>query len=175
MSGYYGLMDIAGVTPQLVLKNIHDRLNREGLEVTNQRGMTWRTYGDQFLARSQDAQRIAALAIYVSRRQVYRARAGESPDPDDVLGLLPNQASIDNATESAKSYIPWGVAEIGGLIYRQRGMAPTQFGAIIGGIIESNIQTIGSPGRERQLLEIHERAERTGQPQVAPQFTVTSW
>jgi hypothetical protein len=105
MGGYYGLMDIAGVTPQLVLKNIHDRLNREGLEVTNDRGMTWRTYGDQFLARAQDTQRIAALAIYVSRRQVYQARAGQNPDPDHVLRFLPNQASIDRATEVARSYI----------------------------------------------------------------------
>jgi len=54
-------------------------------------------------------------------------------------------------------------------------MAPTQFGPIVGGIIQSNLETIGAPGRERQLLEIKERAERTGQPQVAPQFTITSW
>jgi hypothetical protein len=54
-------------------------------------------------------------------------------------------------------------------------MAPTQFGSILGGIIQSNIETIGSPGRERQLLDIKERAERTGQPQVAPQFTIKSW
>jgi hypothetical protein len=54
-------------------------------------------------------------------------------------------------------------------------MAPTQFGPILGGIIQSNIQTIGSPGRERQLLDIQERAQRTGEPQVAPQFTITSW
>jgi hypothetical protein len=175
MGAYYGLMDVAGVTPQLVLKNIHDRLNREGLDVTNERGMTWRTYGDQFLAKAEDTQRIAALAIYVSRRQVYQARALQHPNPDDVLRFLPDSGSIEKATEIAKSYIPRAVGEIGSLIYRQRGMAPTQFGSILGGVIESNIQTIASPGRERQLVEIQERAQRTGQPQPVPQFTIATW
>ena len=175
MSTYYGIVGAAGAMPQLVLKNVHDRMNREGFEVTNGRGMKWRTFGDQYLAKAQDTQRIAALAIYVSRRQVYQARAGADPDPAKVESFLPDQASIDRATEVAKSYIPWAVSEISGLIYRQRSMAPTQFGPILGKIVESNIQTIGSPGRERQLLDVKERAERTGQPQVAPQFTVASW
>jgi hypothetical protein len=175
MGGYYGIMDAAGVTPQLVLKNIHDRMNREGFEVTNRRGMSWRTFGDIFLAKAAETQKIAALAIYVSRQQVFAARAGRNPDPEDVLALLPDEASIERATKHACSSIPAAAADIGGLIYRQRSMAPTQFGPILGGIIQSNIETIGSPGRERQLLDVKERAERTGQPQVAPQFTVTSW
>lgn len=175
MGGYYGIMDAAGVTPQLVLKNVHDRMNREGFEVTNQRGMSWKTYGDDHLAEATETQKIAALAIYVSRQQVFAARAGKNPNPDDVLAFFPDEASIKRATALAISYIPAAAADIGGLIYRQRSMAPTQFGPIVGGIIQSNIETIGSPGRERQLLEIKERAERTGQPQVAPQFTIASW
>jgi hypothetical protein len=175
MGGYYGVMDAAGVTPQLVLKNVHDRMNREGFEVTNKRGMSWRTFGDQYLSKATETQKIAALAIYVSRQQVFSARAGKNPDPEDVLAFFPDEASIERATKLACSYIPAAAADIGGLIYRQRSMAPTQFGPIVGGIIQSNIETIGSPGRERQLLDIKERAERTGQPQVAPQFTVTSW
>src|SRR4051812_48704223 len=34
MGAYYGLVGAAGAMAQLVLKNIHDRLNREGFEVT---------------------------------------------------------------------------------------------------------------------------------------------
>jgi len=175
MGAYYGLVGAAGAMAQLVLKNIHDRLNREGFEVTNARGMTWRTFGDQFLAKAEDTQKIAALAVYVSRRQIYEARAGRDPKPEDVEAFLPGWPSVEAATKLAISYIPAAAADVGGLIYRQRSMAPTQFGPILGGIIESNIATIGAPGRERQLLEVKERAERTGTPQVAPQFTVVSW
>ena len=175
MGGYYGRHGPAGVTPQLVLKNVHDRMNREGFEVTNCRGMSWKTFGDDHLKEATETQKIAALAIYVSRQQVFAARAGKNPNPDDVLAFFPDQPSIDRATERAISYIPAAAADIGGLIYRQRSMAPTQFGSILGGIIQSNIETIGSPGRERQLLDIKKRAEDTGQPQVAPQFTIKSW
>ena len=80
MGGYHGIMDAAGVTPQLVLKNVHDRMNREGFEVTNQRGMSWKTYGDDHLAEATETQKIAALAIYVSRQQVFAARA-QGPEP----------------------------------------------------------------------------------------------
>lgn len=175
MGAYLGVVAAAGATDLLVLKNVHDRMNREGFDVSNARGMRWKTYGDQFLAKATDTQRIAALAIYVSRRQVYAARAGGNPDPAAVEAFLPDAASVRAATDYAISCIPAAADDIAGLVYRQRSMAPTQFGPILGGIIESNIQTIGAPGRERQLLEIQERAERTRTPQVAPQFTITSW
>jgi len=48
----------------LVLKNIHDRLNAEGVEVKNAKGMAWRTYGDAHLKLGRETQRIAALAVY---------------------------------------------------------------------------------------------------------------
>ena len=173
LSLHYGL--VGALTPQLVLKNIHDRLNVEGVEVSNARGMTWRTRGDQHLAAAPETQKIAALALYMSRQQIFRARAGEDPDPREVEAMLPDDASIAKATELAQRFIPAAVEDLTGLMYRQRGMVKTQAGPFLGAIIESNLATIAAPGRERQLLDVKERAERTGSPQVAPQFTLGSW
>jgi hypothetical protein len=175
LSAYYGLVSSQGATDLLVLKNIHDRLNAEGFEVTNAKGMRWRTYGDDRLARSADTQRIAALAVFMSRRQLSQARAGGDPRPEDVLALLPDDASVARATELAISYIPAAVADIGGLMYRQRGIASTELGKVAGSIVESNLAVIAAPGRERQILEAQETARRTGLPTPAPQFQVLSW
>lgn len=49
MQLHLGLIDAAGKLAGPVLKNIHDRLNREGFIVTNARGMRWRAYGDGHL------------------------------------------------------------------------------------------------------------------------------
>ena len=70
--------------PQLVLKNLHDRMNREGFEVRNARGMRWRTFGDDHLALAKETQRVAALAVFQSRQQIYAARGGTSPDADEI-------------------------------------------------------------------------------------------
>jgi hypothetical protein len=175
MSAYYGLVEAKGAMDLLVLKNIHDRLNLEGVEVTNGKGMAWRTYGDARLSRAKETQRIAALAVYISRLQVYQARAGADPKPEDVLALVPDDQSVRKATELAISYIPEAVSDVGGLIYRQRGVAKTELPPIIGSIVESNLATIGAPGRERQILEAQEHARSTGMPTPAPQFTILQW
>jgi hypothetical protein len=61
-------------------------------------------------------------------------------------------------------------------MYRARGLAGAQFPGPLGPIITSNLATIASPGRERQLLEL-ERASRSGNtgPLLAPQLTLLTW
>ena len=172
---YYGLVEAKGATDLLVLKNIHDRLNVEGFDVKNAKGMAWRTYGDTRLKEAHDTQRIAALAVYVSRLQVYKAQSGGQPNADDVLALLPDDDSVRKATERAISYIPAAVADIGGLMYRQRGMAKTELPKLVGPIVSANLATIGAPDRERQILDAQESARKTGLPTPAPQFTVLQW
>jgi hypothetical protein len=165
------------------LKNVHDRLNHEGVEVTNPKGMKWRTYGDTQLDQAKDTQKIAALALAYSRAQIYYARKGADPDPADVTALMPDDATVERVTKQAISYIPAAGADVSGLIYRQRGIIRTQMpgwlpspvAAGVSWAIESNIETVGSPGREKQLEALKDIQDKTGIPQVAPSFTVFSW
>jgi hypothetical protein len=178
MQAYLGVIGASGDNmSQLVLKNIHDRMNHEGFMIENGRGMRWRTFGDDSLARSPEAQRMAALAVSQSRQQVIRARSGEPPNPDDVVALMPSDDTIQLATQQAIAYIPAAVREVEPLLYRNRALAPTQFGPILGTIVESNLGAIGAPGREQQILRLQEAADRRRDtlPVVAPQFQVFEW
>jgi hypothetical protein len=174
----------------LVLKNIHDRLNAEGVEVTNKRGMKWKTFGDDHLKSAPDSLRIGAFAVFESRRQVMEANrlgsasaANDASASENVLALLPDKASVDQTTTKAVSYIPWAAQSITELIYRQRGAGALELkerlgpaGSVLAPIIKSNIATIADPGREKQLLRLEEESRRrnTG-PLLAPQFTVAEF
>ena len=175
MSLYYGLVQFKGAMGQLVLKNIHDRLNGEGVDVTNRRGMAWRTYGDARLQKAPDTQRIAALAVYASRHQIYEAGGGAQPDPDAVIAFLPDDRTVEKTTERAVSYIPAAVEEVTGLIYRQRGMAKTELPSLLAPIITSNLATIGAPNRSQQIFDAQETARKLRLPTPAPQFTIAEW
>lgn len=176
MQLYLAVVDVAGKMPQLVLKNLHDRLNREGFWVTNARGARWRTFGDDHLQYARETQRMAALAVFQSRQQLQVARGGGSPNPDDIEALMPDDDTIRRATQRAIRHIPNAVAEVESLMYRNRALAPTQFGGVVGSIVESNLSTIASPAREQQVLDVIESANRAGFPDaVAPQFTLFSW
>ena len=177
MQTYVGLVAFSGRLPQLVLKNLHDRMNREGFEVRNARGMRWRTFGDNYLEVAVETQRVAALAVFLSRQQVMAARHGQLTHADDVEALMPDDDSVQRATLQAVNYIPDAVGEVEGLIYRNRSLAPSQFGSVLGAIVESNLSTIGHPGREREVSEMLEGARRMGLEGsiVAPSFTVFSW
>jgi hypothetical protein len=173
MQGYVGVVALSGRMPQLILKNLHDRLNREGFEVGNAAGMRWRTHGDDHLAQAPETQRVAALAVFRSRQQLHDARAGRPADPAQVEALLPDHDSVRRATAQAIDNIPAAAAAVEALIYRNRALAPTQFGRIGGSIVESNLSTIGDPARERQISEMLEQAERTRSGSVvAPSFTL---
>lgn len=172
---YAAILSWKGHADQLVLTNIHDRLNREGFEVTNARGMKWRTFGDARLAKAPDTQRIAALAIFASRQQVYAAQRGEKVNPDDVQSYMPDDATLDRATQTAIAYIPEAASlqAIQNVIYRNRKLARTRFPLRLGWLIEANLSAIADPGRDRQLKMMEEanRASNFG-PQLAPQFSI---
>jgi len=189
MASYYAI--IGKNTGQVILKNIHDRLNTEGVEVSNKRGLKWRTYGDDYLKSAPDSLRIGALAVFESRRQVMEANrtgpeATESNDDtlsEQILELLPDQASIDQATAKAVSYIPEAAKTLSPLIYRQRGAGALELkqqlgfpGTILAPIIKANIAAIADPHREKDLLRLEEESRRLNTGQLlAPQFTVWSW
>ena len=176
MQAYVGAIDLAGKLPQLVLKNLHDRMNREGFEVRNARGMRWRTFGDDYLALAKETQRIAALAVFQSRQQIYAARGGASPNADEIEALMPDDDTVQRATQQAIAHIPDAVEEVEGLIYRNRSLAPAQFGPVLGTIVESNLATIGYPGREREISNMLDSANRIGiEAPIAPSFTLASW
>jgi hypothetical protein len=170
---YAGIVTLSGNADQLVLKSIHDRMNIEGFDVTNAAGMKWRTFGDAQLAKAPDTSRIAALALFKSRQQLYAAQKGGKPDPKDVEALMPDDATIERATNQAIAYIPAAAADVQNVIYRGRGLASTQFPKPLGAVIESNIDTIAGPGRAKQLRDLERQSEETKSgPLLAPQFTL---
>ena len=173
---YAGLVTLSGNADQLVLKGIHDRMNSEGFDVTNAAGMKWRTYGDAQLAKAPDTSRIAALALFKSRQQVYAAQKGAKPDPKDVEALMPDDATIERATNQAIAYIPAAAADVQAVMYRGRGLASTQFPKPFGTLIQSNLETVASPGRANQLRDLERlRDETQSGPLLAPQWTVKSF
>ncbi len=170
---YAGIVTLSGNADQLVLKAVHDRMNNEGFDVTNAAGMKWRTFGDAQLAKAPDTSRIAALALFKSRQQIYAAQKGEKPDPKDVEALMPDDATIERATSQAIAYIPAAAADVQGVMYRGRSLASTQFPKPLGAVIESNLETIASPGRANQLRDLERTREETQSgPLLAPQFTL---
>ena len=170
---FAGIVTFSGNADQLVLKGIHDRMNIEGFDVTNAAGMKWRTFGDAQLAKAPDTSRIAALALFKSRQQIYAAQKGQKPDPKEVEALMPDDATIERATSQAIAYIPAAAADVQGVMYRGRSLASTQFPKPLGAVIESNLDTIASPGRANQLRDLERTREETGSgPLLAPQFTL---
>jgi hypothetical protein len=79
-TAFAGIVTFSGNADQLVLKDIHDRINIEGFDVTNAAGIKWRIFGDAQLAKAPDTSRIAALALFKSRQQIYAAQKGQKPD-----------------------------------------------------------------------------------------------
>ena len=171
---YAAIISGSGNAELLVLKNIHDRMNREGFKVTNARGMEWQTYGDARLAETPDTQRIAALAVFESRQQVYAAQRGETVNPDDVQNLMPDDATLERAMWVAMSYIPQAASgeDVQQLIFSGRKLAKSQFPFPIGPIVEANLSAITDPGLDRRMRldEDPQRSSSFG-PQVAPQFS----
>lgn len=175
-------LDMAGLAEKLVLKNIHDRLNGEGFEVTNARGMRWKTYGDNALKNAVETQRIAALAVFLSRMQIVQARAGKPVNSDEILALLPDERSVEAATKQAIAYIPQAVQGVPSLISAQIDMLRTRSlrwylgGPVLPYVGASLLENIADPGRERQLIDLQRQSQETRSgPLLAPQFRVLTW
>ena len=56
MQFYISIVQMSGNLPNLVLKNVHDHLNTSGFEISNEQGMSWRTYGDASLDKEAAAE-----------------------------------------------------------------------------------------------------------------------
>ncbi|MFG2296014.1 DUF4157 domain-containing protein [Streptomyces sp. NPDC048603] len=200
MRAYYAI--VGADMPQLILKNIHDRLNTEGVEVTNRLGMSWRAFGDSHLAAGPQTLRVGAWAVLASRRQITDAAAGTaarstavrpgdrtvSPADDDalserVLDLLPDQATVDRVTALAIGFIPAAARDITALIHRQRGAGMLELkarwgalGTLAAPVIGANLAVVSDPGREKDLLRLEEERGRDGRgPDAATQFRILEW
>lgn len=158
-------LGMADILPSLVLKNIHDRMNTEGFNITNAKGMKWKTYGDNHLKNAEETRKIAAYAVFVSRQQITRAKQGESPDASDVMDLLPDAKSVERATDQAYAYIPQAVREVTSLVHRNLGMLDTLKppwyvgGPILPFVGKSIMGTISDPGREKTLDDYERRKD----------------
>jgi hypothetical protein len=187
MQTYVGGLGDANVS-QLMMKLIHDRMNVEGFQVTNGKGMTWKTLGDGELAKSPETQRIAALAVFESRQQVIAASEGKlggdlDAEIQKVADFFPNAETQERANLQAIGYIPWSAEHVEELIYKERGSAPGEFGSragaagkVLGHIVESNLDAIGDPSRENQILRDQELDRATGRDRdggrIEPSFTI---
>jgi len=157
----------------LIVKAIHDRMNEEGFDVTNDKGMKWRTFGDGNLARSPETQRVAALAVFESRQQVILARAAvRAPDPKAIRDFFPDTKTRERANLQALQYIPWARTQVEQILYANRKEARTKLGLVGGYLIEHNLEAIGDVARERDLLHQQEfdRAHGGSGQAVMPQF-----
>lgn len=156
-------MQFVGLASSLVLKNIHDWMNAQGFDVTNAKGDTWKTYGDNHLKNAAETRRIAAYAVFVSREQITRAKAGENPDLDEVLDLLPDARTVEKATNYAYGRIPTAVKEVTPLINRNIGMLDTihppwyALGPAFPHMLKSVVKTISDPARSKTLDDYERR------------------
>jgi hypothetical protein len=168
MQLYHAVVEWKGQIPNLVLKNIHDHFNVVGFDVENQRGMIWKTFGDDRLKNARETRYIAALAVFESRQQIFLACKGVISDPKEILELLPDEKSVAAATKQAIAYIPEAVQDVSHLIYKQRGMISGVLPKtlkFLGPLIQSNIEAVGSPRPQQSK-------DDTG---VKAQFNILSW
>jgi len=176
MQAYVGLAGAAdpGNIANLVIKAIHDKMNLEGFDVVNGKGMKWKTFGDGNLEKSPETQRIAALAVFESRQQVIGARNAKTPpEVKEVQDFFPTNNTIDKANDYALGLIPWARQQVEKILYDQRGAASSKAGAVGGFIVEHNLEAIGDPAREHNILQ-DQQFDRdhggSGASTVPPQF-----
>jgi len=165
MQTVLGGLDMAGLAPSLVLKNIHDRMNQEGFTIANGKGMTWKTFGDNQLKNAEETRRVAAYAVFISRQQIMAAKRGEEVNVNEVLELLPNDKTIEQATDRAYAYIPDAVKNLSLLIHRNVGMLDSLrlpipvVGPVLPFIGKSILGTISDPSRSKVLDEYDRRKQ----------------
>ncbi len=146
------LLITASKKEQFILKLIHDHFNRIGFDTANNKGMKWKTYGDDNLSKSAETRHIAALAVFTSRQQLFEtSRSGQPVDHKEVLDLLPNAASLALATQAAINYIPTAATQVENLIYRNRDAAALAVGNIAAPLVRANLNALGNPGLQNQM------------------------
>ena len=86
--------------------------------------------------------------------------------------FFPNEDTIKRANMQALGYIPDARLQVEKILYANRKEAKTKLGPVGGYVVEHNLEAIGDPARERDILHQQEfdRAHGgTGQA-VTPQF-----
>ncbi|WP_367605457.1 phospholipase [Legionella sp. W05-934-2] len=82
----------------LIANLMHDEDNRTGLNVTNQRGISWRAYGDGFLNTPDAAQHLGLIQQIVqeSADAIYAAfETGMMPQAFEEMTLLPDSNNLE--------------------------------------------------------------------------------
>jgi hypothetical protein len=132
-TGLITALDLIGLAPiaDLVRKNVHDHFNATGVTVKNAKGMTWQGFGDVHLKSSPETMRIGALAVFLSRSQVYRAFRGETPDEAEVLDLMPTDDTITRVTNEAIQYVPTAMSEVQYLASAKSPLLKTKVGSTL--------------------------------------------
>ncbi|PSK93421.1 eCIS core domain-containing protein [Taibaiella chishuiensis] len=158
------LLITASKQEQFILKLIHDHFNRIGFDTANDKGMTWKTYGDDNLSKSEETRHIAALAVFTSRQQLFRAKKGAAVNNKEVLDLLPNAATLEQATQQAIDYIPIAATQVENLIYRNRDASALAVGSLMAPLVRANLNALGDPGLQNQLEWQRSFNEQQGLP-----------
>jgi hypothetical protein len=143
----------------IILKIIHDHFNTAGYEVSNPKTMTWYTYGDGHLDLAPDTRHIAALAVFLSRKQLYDTYQDNKRNPVDqtkllqeITGLMPNDDTIDKVTDKAIAYIPTAAADVDSFMLAQKNAAESQFGPIGGPFVRYMLQQIDTNAHPGAVL-----------------------
>ena len=161
-------LDQAGLLVKLVLKNLHDRLNREGFMVRNGKGLRWKAFGDGHLEATSESMKVMSLAVLLSRRQVAHAYDGslreDESAAEQILDLLPDRDTIQRATDDAISKMPDAVSDVMPLINRSVGMVGAGNKKVLRAL-QPYLDTVTSPDRSKQLEQAKDRGG------IAPQLT----
>jgi hypothetical protein len=152
MQAIVGFASIKNKTQFLVLKIIHDHFNTAGHEVSNPKGMKWRTFGDAHLRKADEARHIAALAVFLSRKQIYDAHKGVTVNPKDITDLMPDDKTIEIVTKEAIDYIPQAADEVDAFMLSQKNAAEAQFGSIGGPIARYMLMQIDRRLQQSNIL-----------------------
>lgn len=81
----------------LIANLMHDEDNRIGLNVTNQRGISWHAYGDGHLNMPEASQHLALIqqVVQESVNAIYEAfESGKMPEHFDEMTILPDYSNI---------------------------------------------------------------------------------
>jgi hypothetical protein len=90
---------LKGRAPSLLLKTVHDYYNGSGIDVRNELGQAWRTYGDAHLGGSPETMTMAQLASKASRDAVQDVLAtGGTTRAEAALDYIPHMARLSGGT-----------------------------------------------------------------------------
>jgi hypothetical protein len=101
--------------------------------------------------------------VFESRQQVIKARSSKSPPPvKEVQDFFPTNDTKERAIDYALGLIPWARQQVEKIIYAQRKEASVKLGKVGGYLAEHNLEAIGDPAREKNILQQQEFDKQHG-------------